>query len=120
MPRDANLAGERHVILDRRAARNSDLRCQKNAAPDRDAVCDLDQVVDLGPGADAGFADSRPIDRRIRADLDIVFNDDTANLRDLVVRAVGRAREPEPVTPDHSAVLDDDAMTERDAFANRD
>ena len=47
----------------------------------------------LRAGADPRLADRRPIDRRVRADLDVVFDDDAADLRNLVVRAVGpRAR----------------------------
>ena len=56
--------------------------------PTCDAVRDLDEVVDLRAGADARLADGGTIDRRVRADLDVVFDDDVAVLRDLLVRAV--------------------------------
>ena len=52
---------------------------------------DLHEVVDLRAGADPRLADRRPIDRRVGADLDVVFDDDVGVLRDLQMRAVGLA-----------------------------
>ena len=59
------------------------------------------------PGVNPRLADRRPIDRRVGADLDVVFDDDGRDLRDLLVRAVVAAREAEPVAADDGAVLDD-------------
>ena len=73
--------------------------------PIADAVRDLHQVVDLRAGADAGLADRRAIDRRVGADLDVVFDHDVGVLRDLEVRAVRLPREAEPVAADDRAVL---------------
>ena len=53
-----------------------------------------------------------PIDRRVGADLDVVFDDDVGVLRNLQVRAVGLPREPEPVAAEHRAVLHDDAVAD--------
>ena len=47
-------------------------------APDADAVRDLHEVVDLRAGANPRFADRGPIDRRVGADLDVVFDHDAA------------------------------------------
>src|SRR6185312_7362215 len=55
---------------------------------------------------------SRTIDRGVGADLHVVFDHHPANLRDLVVRAVGALREAEPVAADHRAVLHDHAVAE--------
>ena len=44
-------------------------------------VGDLDQIVDLGAFPDHGVAAAAAIDRRIGADLDIVLDNDTAELR---------------------------------------
>ena len=74
--RDADLPGQHHVVVDDGAAGDADLRGKQDAPPDLDAVPDLHEVVDLGTGADAGLTNGRPIDRRIRADLDVVFDDD--------------------------------------------
>ena len=91
-----------------------------DVAAHRDAVRDLHQVVDLRAGANPRLADRRPIDRRIGADLHVVFDHDAADLRNLVVGAVGAPREPEPVAPDDRAVLQDDAVADDDALADRD
>ena len=88
--------------------------------PRRDAVGDLDEVVDLGAGADARLADGRPIDRRVRADLHVVFDDDAADLRDLLVGAVAAMREAEAVAADDGAVLQDDAVADTNTLADRD
>ena len=99
-------------FLERRAARDTHLRGEKRTAPDAHAVRDLDEIVDLRPRADPGFADRRTIDRRIGADLHVVLDDDIADLRDLVVAAVGVAGEAETVAADDRAVLHDDAVAE--------
>ena len=87
--------------------------------PIADAVRDLDEVVDLRAGANARFADRRAIDRRVGADLHVVFDDDVGVLRNLEMRAVGLLGEAEAVAADDGAVLDDDAVADDDALANR-
>ena len=56
---------------------------------EHDAVTDLHQVVDLRARLDPGLAHRRPINRRIRADLDIVLDNDRSGLRNLDVGPVG-------------------------------
>ena len=75
---------------------------------DGHAVGDLHQVVDLRARLDPRLAHRRPIDRRVGADLDVVFDHDDRRLRDLLVRAVGVVREAEAVAANHGAVLHDD------------
>ena len=50
-------------------------------------VGDLDEIVDLGALADHGVADRAAVDGGVGADLDIVLDDDAADLRNLVVAA---------------------------------
>ena len=64
------------------------------------------------PAPNPRLADRRPIDRRVRADLDVVFDDDVAVLRNLEMRAVRLLDEAEAVAADHRAVLHDDAMAD--------
>ncbi len=52
---------------------------------DQHIVGDLHEIVDLGALADHGVADRAPIDRGVGADLDIVLDDDAADLRHLDV-----------------------------------
>jgi hypothetical protein len=82
-------------------------------------MSDHHEVVDLGAGLDARLADCRAIDRRVGAQLDVVFDDDAGDLRDLLVRAVATAHEAIAVAADHDAILDHDAIANDDAFANR-
>ena len=59
------------------------------------AVADLDEVVDLGAGVDAGFADGGAVDAGVGLDFDVVFEDGGAGLEDLVPacrRIGGRSR----------------------------
>ncbi len=120
MARHADLARERDAVLDGRAARDADLRGEQDVPADRHAVRDLHEIVDLAPGADPRRPDRRSIDRGLCADLDVVFDDDSADLRNLVVGAVGPLREAEPVAADDGAVLDDDAIADPHPLANRD
>jgi len=46
-------------------------------------VRDVHEVVELRPAADARRAESPAIDGAVRADLDVVLDDDGADLRDL-------------------------------------
>ena len=108
------------AVLDRRAAGDADLGREQDVAPDGDAVRHLDQVVDLGAGTDPRLSHCRPVDRGLRADLDVVFDHHAADLGDLLVGAVGAPCEPEPVAADHRAVLNHDPVPDADALANRD
>ena len=102
------------------AAGHADLRREQHVAPHRHAVGDLHEVVDLGAGADAGLPDRRPVDRRIRADLHVVLDDEPADLRDLLVRAVGAPGEAEAVAAHDRAVLDHHAVADDDPLAHGD
>ena len=75
-------------------------------------MADLDEVVDLGAGVDAGFADGGAVDAGVGLDFDVVFEDDRAGLEDLVPGAVGLAGEAEAVGADDGAVLQDDVVAE--------
>ena len=112
MAADADLAAEHHVVADLGAAGDADLRRHQHVAPDAHAVRDLHQVVDLGAGLDARLADRRTIDGGVRAELDVVLDDDGGDLRNLLVRAVAPADEAVAVAADDDAVLQDDAVAD--------
>ena len=119
VPGDADLSAHHHIVLDDGTAGDADLRGQQNAAADLDAVGDVDEIVDFRALADPRFADRRSIDRRVRADLDVVFDDDVGELRNLQMLSVRIFREPEPVAADDGAVEHDNAIAELHALANR-
>ena len=120
-PGDADLAGERDAVLDRRAAGDADLRGEQHVAADRSRrarsapgcrSC-VPAPIRVSPTAGRSIVVFAPISTSSSIDH-------AADLRDLVVRAVGRPREPEPVAADDGAVLDDDAVADPHALANRD
>ena len=113
MAADADLPAEHHVVFDVRAAGDAHLRRHQHVAADGHAVRDLHQVVDLRARFDARLADRRAIDRGVRAELHVVFDDHGGDLRDLLVRAVAAADESVAVAADDDAVLQDDAVADR-------
>ena len=88
------LAADHRIIAHRYAAGNSGLAHDNAMAADHDVVANLDEVVDLGPLADHRVADGAAVDRRAGADLDVVLDDDAADLRhlDVAARAHERSR----------------------------
>src|SRR5882724_9396827 len=106
MPRSSDLATELRTCPDLGAAGEADLGGEQRALADVAAVADLNEVVDLRALSDAGRADGRAVDRRVRADLDLVFENDRSGLRDrmnvtLLVRQVAEA-----VAADHRPRLE--------------
>ena len=79
--------------------------------PIDDVVGDLHEVIDLGALADHRVAAGAAIDRGVGADLDIVLDDDPADLRHLQVPA-GPHGEAETVLAEAGARMDDDAVAE--------
>ena len=100
------------VISDRRSCpRCRSARRSRNAGRSR-RCGDLHQVVDLGALADHRVADRAAVDRGVGADLDVVLDDDAADLRDLAVAA--RAQQiAEAVLTDAAAGMDDDAVADQ-------
>src|SRR4029079_7902675 len=107
--RYANLSSERDRLLDRAAAGDPHLRGEQDDPPNRDTMSDLDQIVDLGAGADPGLSHRWAVDRDVCANLHIVFDNYAANLRNLVMSAIGPGCEAEAVAADDCAVLNHDA-----------
>ena len=116
---DADLAAEHHAVADHGAAGNADLRRQQRRCWPSTTPCAICTRLSIFvPGLDARLADRRPIDRRVGADLDVVFDHHRRRLRNLFVRAVGALREAVAVAADHRAVLDDHARADRAALAD--
>ena len=91
---------------------DADLRRHQHVAADGDAVGNLHEVVDLRAGLDSRLADGWSIDGRVRAELHVVFDDDSGDLRDLLVRAVAASDEAVAVAADDDAVLQDHAIAD--------
>ena len=59
------------------------LRHDQTGFPDAHVVRDLHEVVDLRPRADDRVVDAPAVDRRVRADLDVVLDDAAADMWNL-------------------------------------
>ena len=96
----------------RDTARDTDIAGDQAMPPDDDVVADLDQIVDLGAFADDRIAVAAAVDRRVGADLDVVLDDDPADLRNLQMSGpAGNIAE--------SVLADADARVEDDAIADQ-
>src|SRR5208283_6159036 len=78
----------------------------------RDIVAYLHKVVDLGALADHGVANGAAVDRGAGADLDVVLDDDAAELRHLVVAPLGH-HEVKPVLTYLAAGMNDDPVADQ-------
>jgi len=79
---DADLAAEHGTVADDGGAAEPDLAAEDCVGADLDVVPDLDEVVDLCAFADGGGGKLAPVDARARADLDVVADDDVAQVGD--------------------------------------
>src|SRR5690606_38058379 len=105
---DADAAGDHTTLPDRRAAGDARSSRHRRVRPDAHVVGDLHEVVDLHAVLDDGVVDRAPVDRRVRADLDVVADDHRAELRHLDPAAVRETlREAEAVRADHGAGVHD-------------
>ena len=84
MTRDADLSRNGHVVADDGASGNAHERANDAMLTNNAVVADLHEVVDLRTGTDAGPPEATAVDRRIRADLNVVANFNEANLRNLL------------------------------------
>ena len=118
MPGHPDLAAELHAVAERRAAGQPDLGTHERRAAHVRAVADLDQVVDLGRGADARGPRSRAIDGRVRADLDRVLQLDRTGLRLGHDRPVRQRHVAEAVAAHDHPALQHHAVADRHPLAH--
>ena len=81
--------------------------------PIRASLAIVTSVADLGPLADDRVAVAAAIDDRIGTDLDIVLEDDAADLRDLQMGPVVRRREGKTFAADPRTAADRDPVAEQ-------
>src|SRR5918994_7304631 len=82
------LAANHAVVLNDYAARDSCLRSNYHSFTDVDVMPDLHKVVDLCSSSDARATKRGPIDAGVRSQLYVIFDQDCADLRKLVVAHV--------------------------------
>ena len=87
---------------------------------DLHVVADVHEVVDFCAAADSGFVEGAAVDGGVGADLDIVFNHQTSDLRELLVASgLLVAHVAEAFAAEHGSCLDDDSIAEVRAPVDR-
>ena len=112
MPRYADLAGEDAVLADFGGAGYAALGSHHGVVADLDIVGDLAEVVDFHAVADDCGLHLGLVDRRAGADLDIVADDDIADVLDLLPCAVRKRGVAETVGADDGVGMDDHVVTD--------
>src|SRR5438270_13432553 len=100
MSREPDLAAKGYVIAQLCASGDSGLSHDKTIFTNEDVVSDLDEIIDFAPLADNSRAKRPAINRHVRADLDVITENDVADLRDFAMYScVGNI--PKSVSTDH-------------------
>lgn len=103
---DADLSANDDAIAQAAAPGHACLSSDRAGFANGAAVTNLDEIVDLGVAADAGFADGGAIDGTVAADFYAVFEDGAAGLLHLEP-AVAGGDETEAFGTDDCAAVDD-------------
>jgi len=107
MTGEPGLAARHDKIAEPGTARDADLASQHATAADHDIVCNLHQIIDHRSRADYGIMAGASVNCRIGANIDVVTDNDTPELRDLD-RAVPIGREAKSGLSDaHAGVQHD-------------
>src|SRR5205085_11994394 len=105
------------VIFDGDAAADPGLRGNHHALSDVAVMSYMDHVVELRSLTNSRTAECAPIDGRVRAQLDVVFDHDSADLRKLVMTHIA-ANITKAVAANDNAPVQNDPVTDRYAVFN--
>src|SRR6266478_7127099 len=113
---NAHLPADHNVIFHDRTARESALRSDDHIFPNLYVMPDMYQIVDLRASPDAGHIQGAAINSRVSSDLDVVFNFQSADLRELLIASgLLIAHIAESVTPQHRARVNNYSITNANA-----
>ena len=87
MPYRAALSAHGDEIFKNGAAGYTGLRSDNTVPSDYHVMRNLHEIVDLCALADDRILERAPVDGGVRADLDVVLDDDAADLPDLIMAA---------------------------------
>jgi hypothetical protein len=119
MAREADLPAKDDVIAQPGAAGDANLRNEEAMFANAHVVSNLDEVVNFGAIANSRRAKRAAIHGDIRADLDVVTNDDISNLWDFAVDALVK-HVAEAVRTNHGAGMNADAFADLSGGINGD
>lgn len=104
------LSSHDDVVTDFGAAGDADLRAEEIVLADFDIVSQMAKVIDLGTAADDGIVHRAIVDCGAGANLDVVSDDGTSELANVMVMALFIGGEAEALTADDSVRTKDDAV----------
>jgi hypothetical protein len=99
---DARLTTHTHTVTDGTAPGDPTLGGHENTLPDPDVVRDVNEIIQLRPTADPGFAQRTTVNGAVRANLDVVFDNDGTEVWGPPGNVIHN-RETEPDTADNRA-----------------
>src|ERR1051326_5541826 len=117
MADNTDLAGHHDIGSDLCASGNPGLRGNDRILPHDYVVRDLHEIVDLDALLDPGPAEARPIDRRVRADFDVIVNLHNSSLWNFFVVTFNHFKSKTVCANDRAAV-NDDARADSRSFTN--
>jgi len=129
---ESYLTSDNAIIFDNGAAGDPGLGSDDASLADLHVVSYLHEVVDLRSFTDPGLAESSAIDACVRSDLNVVFNNDRSDLRELVVltrlifdvtKAIGSdddSRVEYNIVADRTSVFDKDVRMKYAVATDRD
>ena len=118
MAGDSNLPAQHHMVPQRGTASHPSLRDDHASGPNLHVVTQCHQVVDLRPLANACASQGCAINRRIRADLHVLFNHHIPNLGNLVVNPAA-AGISKTISPDDRPRMHDHAIMQHTTIIDR-
>ena len=112
---NADLSSHDDVVFDRDAAGEAGLGGDDYIFSELAVVADVNEIIDFCALADASFVEGSAVDGRVGSDFDVVFEDETADLRGLLVASCLRVADvAEAFTAEDGSGLDDDAIAKMD------
>ena len=115
---DPRLASDHDMMAGRTAACDAHLGHDDIVFADLHVVRDLDEVIHFRPSPDNRSAEGGTVNRDVRSQLDIIFDDHRPDLGDLMMAAL-MLEKAEAVAADHRPRMDDDPVADHHAFSNR-
>ena len=105
MVADADLAADHDAVPDDSAARDAHLAANNAMSPKPDIVRNVHEIIENSAGSDHGIAGRAAVDGAVRANLDIVLDNDAAKLRN-AQSPIRRGHEAETLSADADAGRD--------------
>src|SRR5262245_10551551 len=116
---ETHLSADHAIIFNCDAAADSGLCGDHHPLANIAVVSDMNHVVELCAFSNPGAAQRAAIDRRVRADLNVVFDGNCADLRKLVIAHVA-AHISETIGADDDTSVDNHSIADCDAVFNED